>query len=92
MVPVVVWSQWWCGPSGGVVPVVVWSLWWCDLCGGVVFLLVEFSWYIFHLFPQPSVHQVECVGDDLAWMWFDDEGQLRAVNPENGMFSVAPGE
>lgn len=22
--------------------------------------------------------KVECVGDDIAWMWFDEEGQLRA--------------
>lgn len=41
--------------------------------------------------PSLPGYKVECVGDDLAWMWFDDEGQLRAVNPENGMFSVAPG-
>jgi len=41
--------------------------------------------------PSLPGWEVECVGDDIAWMRFDDAGVLRAINPENGFFGVAPG-
>jgi len=34
--------------------------------------------------------RVWTLGDDIAWMWVDAEGQLRAINPERGFFGVAP--
>ena len=34
--------------------------------------------------------KVECVGDDIAWMKFDADGKLRAINPENGFFWCRP--
>jgi len=43
------------------------------------------------LTPTLPGYKVECVGDDIAWMHFDESGQLRAINPENGFFGVAPG-
>ncbi len=40
---------------------------------------------------QYSGWKVWTLGDDIAWMHLDDEGQLRAINPEAGYFGVVPG-
>ncbi|MGR4010511.1 phosphoenolpyruvate carboxykinase (GTP) [Leucobacter sp. 1207-22] len=34
-------------------------------------------------------YRVEFYGDDIAWLWVDEQGQLRGFNPENGVFGVA---
>jgi phosphoenolpyruvate carboxykinase (GTP) len=41
--------------------------------------------------PTIEGWRAETIGDDICWMKFDAEGQLRAINPEFGMFGVAPG-
>lgn len=42
--------------------------------------------------PTIPGYKVECVGDDICWMRFDNKGKLRAINPEAGFFGVAPGK
>ncbi|QBX55208.1 phosphoenolpyruvate carboxykinase (GTP) [Nocardioides seonyuensis] len=34
-------------------------------------------------------YYVEFYGDDIAWIWVDEDGKLRGFNPENGVFGVA---
>jgi phosphoenolpyruvate carboxykinase (GTP) len=55
-------------------------------CGKTNFAMIKFPQFLLD-----QGYRVSTLGDDIAWMYPNQEGQLMAINPENGFFGVAPG-